>query len=95
MSKVEKFEDLVVWQMGREITKEIYGITSGIGQRDFGFCDQIRRAAVSIMNNVAEGYERGSKKDFTRGTLIRVRQDDRMEYREINGIRRKPVSPIL
>lgn len=69
-AKVSKFEELVVWQMGREITKEIYGITSIIGQRDFGFCDQVRRASVSIMNNVAEGYERGSNKDFAKFLFI-------------------------
>jgi four helix bundle protein len=68
--KVEKFEDLVVWQMGREIARDIYSLTTAVGQRDFGFCDQIRRAAVSIMNNVAEGYERGSNKDFAKFLFI-------------------------
>jgi len=37
MSRVEKFEDLVVWQMGREITRDIYALTNAVGQRDFGF----------------------------------------------------------
>lgn len=69
-AKVSKFEDLVVWQMGRGISRDIYGITNGIGHKDFGFCDQVRRAAVSIMNNAAEGYERGSNKDFAKFLFI-------------------------
>ena len=68
--KVEKFEDLVVWQMARVLTGDIYGITKLIDTRDFGFCDQIRRAVVSIMNNISEGYERGSNKDFTKFLFI-------------------------
>lgn len=68
--KVEKFEDLVIWQMSREISRNIYRITNVIHQRDYGFCDQIRRAIVSVMNNISEGYERGSNKDFVKFLFI-------------------------
>lgn len=68
--KVAKFEDLVVWQMGRVISRDVYNISQGIGCKDYGFCDQIRRAAVSIMNNTAEGFERGSNKDFAKFLYI-------------------------
>ena len=54
------FEDLEVWKTARELTNRIYGITAdGSFSKDYGLRDQIRRAAVSIMSNIAEGYERG------------------------------------
>jgi four helix bundle protein len=62
---VEKFEDLVAWQKARELTRQIYTLTQqGEFARDFGLRDQIRRAAVSIMSNIAEGFERGSRPEF-------------------------------
>lgn len=71
MSKrVERFEDLVVWQMSLAISGKIYRMTTPIGPRDYGFCDQIRRASISVMNNIAEGYERGSNKDFAKFLFI-------------------------
>lgn len=57
----ERFEDLHVYQRARELTNAIYRLTgTGPFARDFGLVDQIRRAAVSIMSNIAEGFERGS-----------------------------------
>jgi four helix bundle protein len=70
MGKVEKFEDLVIWQIARVLSRDIYDISAVINQRDYGFCDQIRRAAVSVMNNIAEGFERGSNKDFAKFLFI-------------------------
>ncbi|MEI8064161.1 MAG: four helix bundle protein [Verrucomicrobiota bacterium] len=65
MAKIERFEDIAAWQKARELTREIYCITkSGEFARDFGLRDQIRRAAVSIMSNIAEGFERGGDKEF-------------------------------
>jgi four helix bundle protein len=67
----EKFEDLDCWTVARELSVAVYRVTSGdCCRRDFGFCDQIRRAAVSVMNNVAEGFDRGSKKDFVKFLYI-------------------------
>jgi four helix bundle protein len=61
MSEVRRFEDLVAWQLARELTSELYGITrQGAFSRDFGLVDQMRRAAVSIMSNIAEGFDRES-----------------------------------
>jgi four helix bundle protein len=64
-NKIEKFEDFIAWQKARELTKEIYQVT-GLGNfgRDFGLKDQIRRSAVSIMSNIAEGFERGRASEF-------------------------------
>lgn len=62
---VERFEDLVAWQKARELTRQIYSITRhGEFAKDFGLLDQIRRAAVSVMSNIAEGFERGSRPEF-------------------------------
>lgn len=69
--KVNRFEDLVVWQMSRKNASMVYGLFGeSIRKKDYGFYDQIRRAAVSVMNNVAEGYERGSNIDFAKFLFI-------------------------
>lgn len=68
MSKIENFEDLVIWQEAKLLTITIYKLFSD--SRDFGFKDQIQRASVSIMNNIAEGFERSSDKDFSRFLFI-------------------------
>jgi four helix bundle protein len=65
MSKIEKFEDFIAWQKARLLTSRIYTITDvGSFARDFGLRDQIRRAVVSIMSNIAEGFERGRPAEF-------------------------------
>ncbi len=62
---VERFEDLIAWQKARVLTREIYGVTqNGRFAQDYGLRNQIQRAAVSIMSNVAEGFERGSRGEF-------------------------------
>ena len=69
--KVQRFEDLEAWQIAQELANQVYKITKQESVcRDFGFVDQIRRAAISIMNNIAEGFERGSNKDFVRFLFI-------------------------
>ena len=61
----ESFEDLHIYQRARELANAIYTITKGNDfARDFGLIDQIRRATVSILSNIAEGFERGSKTEF-------------------------------
>ncbi|MDF5714534.1 MAG: four helix bundle protein [Rhizonema sp. NSF051] len=71
MSKIERFEDLIAWQKARILTKDIYQVTQqGNFARDFGLSGQIQRAAVSIMSNIAEGFERSSLGDFHRFLLI-------------------------
>lgn len=65
MGKIEKFEDIRAWQIARELVKKIYSLTrKGEFSRDYGLRDQIRKAAVSSMSNVAEGFERYTRKEF-------------------------------
>lgn len=59
---IEKFEDVIAWQKSKELTLEIYKQFKN--NKDFSFRDQIHRASVSVMNNIAEGFERKSNKEF-------------------------------
>lgn len=63
--KIKRFEDIEAWQEARKLTKEIYRLTqlSKFG-RDWGLSQQIQRATVSIMNNIVEGFDSGSKAEF-------------------------------
>jgi len=59
------FESLIAWQKARALTKAIYAASSGAAfSKDFGLRDQIRRAAVSVMSNIAEGYDRHGAQEF-------------------------------
>ena len=69
--KVDRFEDLDAWKVSRELSNLIYAFGRETGfAKDYGFKDQIQRAAVSVMNNIAEGFERGSNKDFAKFLFI-------------------------
>jgi four helix bundle protein len=65
LSKVERFEDLIAWQKARDLARAIYQITQeGAFARDFGLARQIQRVVVSIMSNIAEGFERSGRREF-------------------------------
>ena len=65
MATIERFEDIEAWQKARDLTRQVYAVSNdGAFSRDFGLRDQIRRAAVSIMSNIAEGFGRGGNKEF-------------------------------
>ena len=79
MSTIKRFEDILAWKKARQLVKEIYlTCASGEFYRDFDLKDQIRRAAVSSMSNVAEGFGRKTNKDFAhfldlaRGSTLEV-----------------------
>lgn len=61
--KFTRFEDIIAWQKAEDLTIEIYSLFKD--SNDFAFKDQIQRAAISVMNNIAEGYERKTNKEFT------------------------------
>jgi four helix bundle protein len=68
---IANFEDLNVWKRSRELVNEIYSLTKKQRfSKDFGLVDQIRRAAISVMSNIAEGFERGSNTEFIRFLYI-------------------------
>lgn len=68
---VERFEDLVIWQQARKLSKEVYEITrSGGFCYDSRFVQQIRAAVGSVMDNIAEGFERDGNKEFVQFLYI-------------------------
>ncbi len=65
MGKVKQFEDLIAWKKARKLVKAIYYVTSsGTFSKDFDLRKQIRRASVSVMSNISEGFEREGDKEF-------------------------------
>lgn len=65
MARIEKFEDLEVWKLSKDIANQIYDLTSiGGFSQDYVLRDQIRRAVVSIFSNIAESFERNGNKEF-------------------------------
>ena len=80
MATAEKFEDLEAWQLARSLVSKVYATTrSGAFAKDYGLRDQIRRAAVSVMSNIAEGFDRRTDCSFqsflviARGSVGEVR----------------------
>ena len=62
---VKRFEDLIAWQRSRELNKNTYEITSKLPlSKDYSLRDQMRRASISVMSNIAEGFDRGGDKEF-------------------------------
>jgi four helix bundle protein len=65
MASIQRFEEIEAWQKGRELTRQVYRITAKADfARDFTLKDQIKRAAISITSNIAEGFERGGNREF-------------------------------
>jgi four helix bundle protein len=65
MAKVETFEDLEVWQRSRFVVNQIYQLTNTKPfAKDYSLCDQLRRCAISTMSNIAEGFEKASRREF-------------------------------
>jgi len=66
--RIERFEDVVAWQKAKEQSLQVYRYFES--SRDFGFRDQVQRASVSVMNNIAEGFERQTNKEFRQFLFI-------------------------
>lgn len=75
--KIQRFEDIESWKQARELVREVYRQFNSV--KDYSFKDQIQRAAISIMTNIAEGFDRGSNKEFiqfltiARGSMSEVK----------------------
>jgi four helix bundle protein len=85
--KVTRFEDLEIWKEARELCKFVYDITSKVPfNQDFKFRDQIRASSGSVMDNIAEGFDRGGNKEFfqflsvSRGSTAEVRSQSYRAY---------------
>ncbi len=71
MARIERFEDVKGWEKGRELCKLVYNVTNKAPfSRDYGLRDQIRRAAVSVISNIAEGFESQNDRTFIRHLYI-------------------------
>ena len=71
MALIKKFEDIIAWQEARNLVKMVYKLTStGDFSKEFGLRDQIRRASVSTMTNIAEGFDCESNVEFARFLVI-------------------------
>lgn len=80
MPTFRRFEDIDAWQKARELTREVYAVSrKGAFGRDFGLRDQIQRACVSVMSNIAEGFDRSGNREFAhflsvaKGSVAEVR----------------------
>lgn len=71
MAKIDRFEELEVWQLGMELTALIYDVTNDSElSKDFSLRDQMRKSAISVPSNIAEGFERNNTKQFLYFLLI-------------------------
>lgn len=71
MAKIERFEDIIAWQKARDLVKEVYQVSSdGKFAKDYGLRDQLRRAAVSVMLNIAEGFARKTSREFMQFLVV-------------------------
>ena len=66
--KIERFEDIIAWQKAKTLNILVYAIFKSC--KDYSFRDQLQRASVSVMNNIAEGFERRSNKEFKQFLFI-------------------------
>lgn len=65
MSKITRFEDIEAWKAARRLLNRVYELSDvGAFRRDFALRDQVRRAAISVLSNIAEGFERDGNKEF-------------------------------
>ena len=96
--RIERFEDIIAWKKAKELTVQVYKLFEK--SKDFGFKDQIQRATVSIMNNIAEGFERKSNNEFkhflfiAKGSCGEVRSMLHIA-KELNKITEKDFNDLL
>lgn len=78
--RIESFKDLVVWQKSMELAREVYKLTAQFPKEEvYGLISQMRRCAVSIPSNIAEGSRRGTKKDYAQFLRIAIGSTSELE----------------
>lgn len=90
--KIVKFEDLIVWQRGQDIAESIYSTFQN--SKEYDFKNQIFRASVSISNNIAEGFDRNSRKEFVRFLYIALASNSEVKSMLYLAIRLRLVEEI-
>lgn len=72
--KITRFEDIEAWQTARDLSRFVYSVAKKRKfSNDYGLKDQVRRASVSVMANIAEGFDSGSRSEFARYSLLMPR----------------------
>jgi four helix bundle protein len=85
MSKIKSFEELTCWQKSRELVRLVYSVCrDGKLAKNFSTQDQVKRAALSVMNNIAEGFGRESRKEFVR--FLDISQSSCMEVKSMTYV---------
>jgi four helix bundle protein len=85
MAAISRLEDITAWREARKLTKQIYNLTGrDVFARDFGLRDQIQRASVSFMSNIAEGFDCESKTEF--GRLLGVARRSNVEVQSLRYV---------
>jgi len=78
--KISNFKDLEVWKLGKETVMDVYTVTSGFPRTEiYGLVSQLRRAAVSIPSNIAEGFNREHNKDYRRFLFVALGSSAELE----------------
>ncbi|MCF8360961.1 MAG: four helix bundle protein [Prolixibacteraceae bacterium] len=109
MSTINSFEDLEIWQLARTICKEVAQLTrKDLFKKDFSLVDQVRRSSGSIMDNIAEGFEREGNKEFnnflsiskgsageTRSQMYRALDQGYLSQEEFDSIKEKLISESI
>ena len=94
MATIKSFEDIEAWQKARSLSKEIFELTTvGTFSRDFGLRDQINRASGSIMDNIAEGFERSGTKEFIQFLAIAKGSAGEVRSQLYRALDRNHISP--
>src|SRR5688572_14608819 len=96
MPTIQKFEELEVWQLARELSQKIYPLTfTDPIAKDFRYKDQLRGTCGSIMDNIAEGFERGSKLEFINSLTIAKGEAGELKSQLYRGLDNSYLTPVL
>ena len=87
MGKINRFEDIIAWQKSRELNKFIYEATlKHPFVKDFALVDQVRRSSISILSNIAEGFERKGVQEFIQFLNIAIVQERTSRVHTISDV---------
>ncbi len=93
MAKIDGYKDLIAWQKGMDLVEAVYRLSAGFPREErFGLTSQIRRAAVSVPSNIAEGYSRPNRADYVRFLDIARGSANEVETQLLIAIRLKLVT---